>query len=552
MPNLSSVQRQVKELFHVNLTIEESGRFITALLMGAHGQGKTAIIYSAMRAMNGDTLVINANLVNEGEIGGIPFMAEMLKEKEDFIKDYLSREIVMKEAFPLIKSFTQLIKESGLDKVAADSLVSEFSKKIIDQIYSGREKKAEFEFTKYYIVKRVEQLEKKYYDIARTTGFLNGRVKLVDGDTVVYDEKGKEVQRYKGGDQINQIITGAENKYKFGSKLPLDIKIKLLESGEIRPTSIFFDEINRTDQQVFRELMNIVLNREINGYNFPWWLTIVSAANPSSQNSQYATQEFDPAQLDRFLKIRVKTNVDEFVEYGSKTGVVDHEILEALAVSEEIFMHNEKGYEDTDEMTPSPRSWEMVSKIWTAMRDFVPTSRLMSAEDKKAKNIEDDTRDLISGKVGATAARTLFQTMNNQENNVKSAEVVNGKTERIPEEIVKKIVRQKAVHKKVTINELIRYIAKVVVDFENKKKSAKAEDKKMYVNFKEQIKHFVELLDDSLKYYFAKNVAQTDTVLATDGKNLFTKIVDCFDKQVLTTLMEFDKNVKNIIDSSSK
>jgi hypothetical protein len=552
MPTLRDVQRMVKELFIINLTVEETGRFITGLLMGAHGQGKTAIIYEAMRGLKGDTLVVNSNLINEGEIGGIPFMAEMMKEKEDFIKEYLNQEVVLKEAFPLIKSFTDSVKDSGLEKVAMDSLISEFAKKIIDQVYSGREKKAEFEFTKYYIVKRIEQLEKKYYDIARTTGFLGGRVKLVDNDTVIYDEKGKEIKRIKGKNDINKVVSGSENRYKFGYDLPLDIKMQIIEAGEIHPAALFFDEINRTTEQVFRELMNIVLNREVNGYVFPWWMNIISAANPSSQNSQYATREFDPAQLDRFLKIKVKTNNDEFVEYGSETGRVDRDILNVLAVSEEIFIHTEKGYEDQDQMTPSPRSWEMVSKIWVAMRDIVPSSRLLSTQDRKPENVENDTAELILGKVGSNASRTFYQVLANQENNVRSADIVNGKDEKISDEVVKKIKRQKPVHQKVTINELIRYISKVVVDFETKKKSAKAEDKKMYVNFKEQIKHFVELLEDNLKYYFAKNVAQTDTVLATDGKNLFTKIVDCFDKQVLSTLVEFDKNVKNIIDSNSK
>jgi soluble cytochrome b562 len=105
---------------------------------------------------------------------------------------------------------------------------------------------------------------------------------------------------------------------------------------------------------------------------------------------------------------------------------------------------------------------------------------------------------------------------------------------------------QKRLRQKITVDNVIRYIAQTIVDFENKKKSAKADEKREYVNYKAQIKQFVEILDDATKLAFAKKLAQVETVVATDGKNVFGKISDCFASNVLQSLMEFETGLKNL------
>ena len=75
-----------------------------------------------------------------------------------------------------------------------------------------------------------------------------------------------------------------------------------------------------------KELMNILLTRSVNGYQFPWWVFFVGAMNPSTLNSVYATNEMDPAQLDRFIKIKVGDNTNEWLKYG-KTANISPSIL---------------------------------------------------------------------------------------------------------------------------------------------------------------------------------------------------------------------------------
>jgi len=338
------------------------------------------------------------------------------------------------------------------------------------------------------------------------------------------------------------LIHGEINNYKFGDELPVDVKMKLIESGEIKPVILFIDELNRTDIQVMKELMNIILTRNINGYDLPWWTVVVSAVNPSSQSSVYAVNEMDDAQRDRFLKLTVDARLEEWIDYALDANL-NPDVVAAIATAEDIFLKREKGHTDEEEMAPSPRSWEMVNYIYDMIHEF-NESKFMTIEDKK--HVNDDLRTLIAGKVGPTAARTFLQTIENKENNIKPGEILNGKSEKIDEKIVSKFLGQKKYRQKVTMDSVIRHIQNTVVDFENKKKSTKAEEKREYVNYKAQIKHFIDILDEATKLAFAKKVAQVDTVVATDGKNVFGKIADCFAQEMLKSIREFEDGLNNL------
>ena len=160
------------------------------------------------------------------------------------------------------------------------------------------------------------KLEKEYYKIAKEEGFLGGALKLTDEGMVYTDPKTKKAKVLAKRSQMERLVDGEINEFKFGEELSAELKIALIESGEIKPFLLFIDELNRTEPQTMKELMNIVLNKNINGYDLPWWVTIVGAVNPSSQNSTYATNEMDDAQKDRFLKIVVDAKLSDWVDYA--------------------------------------------------------------------------------------------------------------------------------------------------------------------------------------------------------------------------------------------
>lgn len=108
--------------------------------------------------------------------------------------------------------------------------------------------------------------------------------------------------------------------------------------------------------------MNIILTRTVNGYRLPWWVFIIAAMNPSTQNSIYATNDMDPAQTDRFIKLAVHEDTSNWLEYA-----VDHGFEQTLVTfidgHPKALCEHDTTLEDDDLPTPSPRGWGMVDLI---------------------------------------------------------------------------------------------------------------------------------------------------------------------------------------------
>lgn len=482
MASIKEASRLIKRCYLANLGIGK-GLAVTPMLSGQHGIGKSMIINSAAKELNGYAIIIEGGSLKEGEITGLPFASQ---------------------------------NEDGSTEVR---------------------------FTRYNKINKIWQLEKYYYEKAISEGFCDGKIKL--------DEKKGEIhvddKVFKTHTGIDAVYDGEENKYKFGEDLPLEVKLQLIESGEIKPVLLFIDEVNRTELQTMKELMNIILNRTVNGYDLPWWVSVVSAINPSSQNSSYATNEMDSAQLDRFLKIKVHANVDDWIDYALDKGV-NSDIVAAIATSENCFMDKtDKSLEDQTDMTPSPRSWEMVAYIYETINLFNDAKILgepvFSLEEKK--EVQRDLRTLMISKVGQTAASTILATIENKENNIKPQEILTGKEPHINPDIVAKFNRQKSLRKKCLADAVLRYIADHICEYEEYNKSKDAATRAKYNNFLEQIKEFVNLLDPANQLSFAKK-STVDGFKASDGKGVYGKIAKCFARDVIENLLEFRKNLSDL------
>jgi hypothetical protein len=511
------------------------GLAVTGMISGPHGIGKSQIITKAAEQLGGIALITEGGSLKEGEITGLPFITKFSEAKKLFLEEYLDKESILKEALPVINSYTEsLVNVKDVEMRTA--LKNSFADKIVQDIYEDRKKNSEVRFTKYYLVKTSERLERYYYDIAKTKGLLGGRIKIVDEKLMV---DGKVI---KTRSETDKIVAGEENYFSLLNYLPFDIKLKLIESSEVRPILLFIDELNRTEPQVMKELMNIILNRGVNGYIFPWFVSIISAVNPSSQSSVYAVNELDEAQRDRFLRLSVDADLEEWIDYALSKGL-NADAISAIATAEDIFVRRTAGQTAEEEMAPSPRSWEMVSHMYSSIHDF-NDSKFFSNEEKK--HVDRDLETLIKGKVGPTAGNVFIQNIKNKELNIKPSELINGKSDKLDEKIVSKFLSQKKIRQKITMDNVVYYIAQTVVDFEAKKKSTKTDEKREYINYKSQIKQFVEMLDSTTKLAFAKKMAQVDIVVAADGKNVFGKISDCFAENVLNELREFEIGLRNL------
>lgn len=129
---------------------------------------------------------------------------------------------------------------------------------------------------------------------------------------------------------------------------------------------LFIDELNRCDHAVAQELMNLILNREINGYVLDERVKVIAAMNPSNKNdgfynSQYEVVDMDPAQEDRFVWVELDSDIKEWIKWAmSDSGNINEHIIEFLSTFPE-YLHTP----NTDEtIKATPRSWERVSKAY--------------------------------------------------------------------------------------------------------------------------------------------------------------------------------------------
>ena len=92
--------------------------------------------------------------------------------------------------------------------------------------YKNESGEIEFRFLPYYIVQRIQKAEQFLHHGKTNT------------------------------DTLESILKGEENRFASPDH-SFEEKVALIQSGQVKPVILFFDEINRTDTSVFRELMNL-------------------------------------------------------------------------------------------------------------------------------------------------------------------------------------------------------------------------------------------------------------------------------------------------------
>lgn len=363
--------------------------------------------------------------------------------------------------------------------------------------YKDENGQIRFRFLPYYAVERIQAEEKRLFE-------LSGRA------------------------VTQEMLSGDENRYAMNDLTPQE-KISALLSGKVRPVILFIDEINRTENSVYKELMNILLTRSVNGYEFPWWVFFVGAMNPSTQNSVYATNEMDPAQLDRFIKIKVGDNTKEWLSYGKTTGI-DPRILSFIKDNPKCLSSQAKDLDDEEKPEPSPRGWDMVDTLLSSEELLRP---FFTDKENDPKTVEKDMKNLVAAKLGASVATMFF------------ASIVSKARALMPEEIfaddanltnTAPVFGQLSAAKKVqTCNLMLDYL-KENIEFIMLSKD-------QFAIIKQQLSKLVQLLDASTRLLFAQNLTNAMT---DDGNSLIEMLFDVFEKDLIDMLELSDATRKAI------
>lgn len=364
--------------------------------------------------------------------------------------------------------------------------------------YKDENGNVKFRFLPYYAVERIQNEQKN-----------------------IFMRSGKQLP-----DDI--ALLGDENRYALDDISSAE-KISLIRSGTVKPVIIFIDEINRTENSVYKELMNILLTRSVNGYDFPWWVFFVGAMNPSTQNSLYATNEMDPAQLDRFLKIKVSDNTREWIKYGKSTRL-SPDILNFIKDNPKCLSSNDKELQDDEKPTPSPRGWDMVDtllKAEPALRDFFTDA------ENDPKVVEKDMKNLVSAKLGPSVA-TMFFASRVAQSRAFTPEEIFADDQKLSK-LSKQIEKLSAAKKIQTCDLMLDYL-KENIEF-------MMLDKERFDINKKQLSALVDLLDSSARLLFAQKLSNAVT---DDGNSLIELLFDVFEKDLIDMLDLSDETRKLI------
>lgn len=166
-------------------------------------------------------------------------------------------------------------------------------------------------------------------------------------DYIEFNKEGLEIKKRRTVYAIHTKLQEIDNAIINGKKVLL-----------------FIDEINRCEHAVQQELMNLILNREINGYSLPDNVSILAAMNPSNkynsfENTDYQVVDMDPAQENRFVWLEMESNVKSWLQWAIENNL-NNKVIEFISTFPE-YLHT-LALEETIKATP--RSWERVSKSY--------------------------------------------------------------------------------------------------------------------------------------------------------------------------------------------
>lgn len=241
---------------------------------------------------------------------------------------------------------------------------------------------------------------------------------------------------------VESYTVNVEGKEVVKKKTVYAVHTKLQEIDHIvaedpnREVLLFIDEINRCEHSVQQELMNIILNREINGYRLHENVKVIAAMNPSSKyddfaNTDYGVVDMDPAQEDRFVWIELEADVKSWLQWGIERNLIKEEqnihdhVLEFIANFPE-FLHTPNSQEM---IKATPRSWERVSNSYRVY---------LRSENKIPSRI---FYNVVKGNVGGSIAQDFINFIENNKNPLIKPEDIFG-NEEIAEDLRERVQRE--------------------------------------------------------------------------------------------------------------
>ena len=187
---------------------------------------------------------------------------------------------------------------------------------------------------------------------------------VIDGNLLKEGEIGglPTVESYIISNSNGQEVVKKTTVYAVHNKLrEIDEEI-----SKGRDVLLFIDEINRCEHTVQQELMNLILNREINGYKLHDDVKILAAMNPSSKygsDFDYQVVDMDAAQENRFVWLNMEPDHNQWIKWAIDKGL-EQKVIEFISTFPE-YLHKI----NEEDVSATPRSYERVSKSYKVYKE---------------------------------------------------------------------------------------------------------------------------------------------------------------------------------------
>ena len=271
----------------------------------------------------------------------------------------------------------------------------------------------------------------------------------IDGNLLKEGEIGglPTVESYESIDANGNKIEKKTTIYAIHNKLrEIDEEIN---NG--RSVLLFIDEINRCEHTVQQELMNLILNREINGYKLPENVKILAAMNPSSKygsDFDYQVVDMDAAQENRFVWLNMDPDHNGWIKWAIGAGI-ETKVIEFISTFPE-YLHKI----NDEDVRATPRSYERVSKtykMYKEQQDTIPRSVFVN---------------VIKGNVGKAIAEEFVSFVETNCSPLISFDDVFSK-ENLDENVIERIENESHTRLYITAMNILKTLENKIIEDEN-------------------------------------------------------------------------------------
>lgn len=198
----------------------------------------------------------------------------------------------------------------------------------------------------------------------------NFKLVVIDGNLLKEGEIGglPTIESYKSIDSNGNFQEKKATIYAVHTKLK-EIDEEILNGNKVL---LFIDEINRCEHTVQQELMNLILNREINGYKLHNNVKILAAMNPSNKYGEdfdYQVVDMDAAQENRFVWLNMENDYIDWISWAIEFGI-ETEVIEFISTFPEYLQRINE-----EDVRATPRSYERISKtlkLYKEKKEIIP------------------------------------------------------------------------------------------------------------------------------------------------------------------------------------